>query len=135
MEERRVSTDALAEVRAKRHDKVQELKEKGLRIDSRATYLIEDKELKTLLSNIRTTLKHNSFATLKLSIEELDDVIFNVANVSDEIDEFLTSHVIKPRDINKLNTKERRVCVLYDKLVKWRQYKGIVTVKHPLPLI
>jgi len=110
-------------VRAKRNDKVQELKEKGLRIDHKVIYLIEDKALKTLLRSIRTTLKYNSFATLKYSVEELDDVIFNVANVSDEIDEFLTSRDIKPRDINKLNTKERRVSVLYDKLIKWRQYK------------
>lgn len=123
VEERRVSTDALAEVRAKRNDKVKELKGKGLKIDHRVTYLIEDTELKSLFRNIRNTLKYNSFATLKFNIDELDDVIFNVANVSDEIDEFLTSHNIKPRDINKLNTKERRVNVLYDKLIKWREYK------------
>ena len=123
-------------MRAKRNDKVQELKAKGLKIDHRVTYLIEDKELKTLLKSIRTTLKYNSFATLKYSIDELDDVIFNVANVSDEIDEFLTSHNIKPRDINKLNTKERRVSVLYDKLIKWREYKGIDHVgrKTPTPI-
>lgn len=127
MEERRISTDALADVRAKRHQKVQELRKKGLRIDPKVNYLIEDKELKSLLRGIRSVLKYNSFATLKHSIEELDEVIFNVANVCDEIDEFLTSHDIKPRDINKLNTKERRVSVLYDKLIKWRQYKGIVT--------
>ena len=128
-----MSTDALAEVRAKRNDKVQELKAKGLKIDHRVTYLIEDKELKTLLKSIRTTLKYNSFATLKYNIDELDDVIFNVANVSDEIDEFLTSHNIKPRDINKLNTKERRVSVLYDKLIKWREYKGIDHVGRNMP--
>lgn len=124
VEERRVSTDAQAEVRTKRNEKLQELKEKGLKIDARATYLIEDKELKELLQNIKSTLKYNSFATLKVSMEELEDIIFNVANMCDEIDDFLTTKKeVKPRDINKLNTKERRVSVLYDKLVKWRQYK------------
>lgn len=128
VEERRVSTDAQAEVRIKRNEKLKELRDKGLKIDPRATYLIEDKELKELLHNIKSTLKYNSFATLKVSMEELEDIIFNVANVCDDIDDFLTTKEIKPRDINKLNTKERRVSVLYDKLVKWRQYKGIVTL-------
>lgn len=123
VEERRVSTDAQAEVRIKRNEKLKELRDKGLKIDPRATYLIEDKELKELLHNIKSTLKYNSFATLKVSMEELEDIIFNVANVCDDIDDFLTTKEIKPRDINKLNTKERRVSVLYDKLVKWRQYK------------
>ena len=118
----------MAEIRAKRNEKLKELKEKGLKVDTRATYLIEDKELKDLLRDIKSTLKYNSFATLKASMEELEDVIFNVANICDDIDDFLTAKEIKPRDINKLNTKERRVSVLYDKLVKWRQYKG---TDHP----
>lgn len=123
VEERRVSTDAKAEIRSKRNEKIKELKAKGLIIDPRATYLIEDEDLKELLRKIKSTLKYNSFATLKISLEELEEVIFNVANVCDDIDEFLTAKEIKPRDINKLTTKERRVSVLYDKLLKWRQYK------------
>ena len=131
VEERRVSADALAQIRDLRSTRVTELRvTRGLKIDSRATYLIEDKELSSLLKNIRSVLKHNSFASLKLSFDELDLVICDVANVCDDIDDYLRGDV-RPRDINKLNTKERRINVLYDKLLKWREYKGIVRGKCP----
>jgi len=123
VEERSISTETLADVRGKRSERVAELKTKGLKIPSSSSYLIEDTQLKTLYSDIRSILKYNSFAVLKHGMDELDEVIFSVANICDDIDGCLTTRNLKPRDINKLNTKDRRVSVLYDKLLKWRLYK------------
>ena len=135
MEERKISTDLLTGIRCKREDKIRELKDRGVRVDSDRAYLIEDKELRNLFLDIkRTLLKYNSFAVLKYPVEDLDTILDHVASVSDDINEYLTIKDVRPRDINKLNTKERRIVVLYDKLLKWREYKGIRYFKHTCSL-
>jgi len=125
VEERKVANDGLAVIKNQREDKILELKKKGIRIDTRrSAYMIENTALKDLMTETRLVLtKYNSFAVLKYSFEELDDVIHHVSNVCDDIDSFLIKEDLRPHYVSKLNTKERRVGVLFDKLIKWKSYK------------
>lgn len=121
-----MANDGLSLIKTEREDKIKELKKKGIKIDTRhSAYMLENTALKELMTETRLVLtKYNSFAVLKYSFEELDDVIHHVSNVCDDIDEFLVKEDLRPHYVSKLNTKERRVGVLYDKLIKWKSYKG-----------
>eukprot|EP00116_Pleurobrachia_bachei_P005703 sb/3465965/ len=123
---RRETSDKLAELKKKRSDHVKELKEeKGFKVDNKRTFLIEDTRQRELQKTARSVLKHGSMATLKLSLDELDAVIVSLLEVSNDIDRYLCGgDAVRRRYVNRMTRYERRLDVLYDKLLQWRVYKG-----------